>query len=48
MKVITVESPNIARPATLRTWNANQISNNIGLPVLFSHLLHQQECIRLI
>ena len=25
----TVESPNIARPATLRIWHVNQISNNI-------------------
>ena len=44
----TVGSPNIARPATLRIWHVNQISNNIGLPMLFSHMLHQQECTRLI
>ena len=35
-------------PLTLRTWHADQISNNIGLPVLFSRLLHHQECARLI
>ena len=46
--VFTVESPNIAQPLTLRIWCVNQISDNIVVSVLFCHLLHQQECTRLI
>ena len=47
IKVVTgtqlIRSPNIAQPTTLRIWHVNQISNNTGLPMLFSHMLHQQE-----
>ena len=47
-EINTVGSPNSARHPTLRIWCVNQILNNIRLPVLFSHMLHQQVCTRLI